>query len=175
MRLAPTFTALAMSAVLASLSMQIAAESTVAINFKQPEKFRDASLRGYGYARGADDFVLNELRACFERLGERYLAPGQNLHIEVRDVDLAGRYEPWQTNAYTVRFMRDITWPSIKLHYVLQQNGRTIDSGDARVSDPFYLQRPGRFGNSDRLYAEKAMLGDWFRKQFAEQRVSGLR
>ncbi|MCY1285948.1 hypothetical protein D9M68_197070 [compost metagenome] len=174
MRLAPTLTALAVAAVLAGVSLEIAAQPAVEVNFAQPEKYRDASLRGYGYGYGADEFVLKEIRATFEKLGERYLSPGQTLHITVQDIDLAGRYEPWHTYAYDVRFMRDVTWPSMKLSYQLSQDGKPLASeDDVRVNDMFYLQRPGRsVHSSDRLYAEKAMLNDWFRERFANQRVS---
>jgi hypothetical protein len=72
--------------------------------------------------------------------------------------------------ASQVRFMRDITWPTMNLHYVLKQNGQVLTQADAELRDQFYLQRPGRAGSSDRLYAEKAMLADWFRTQFAHQR-----
>lgn len=160
MRPALTVAALAL---LALHSMAYAAPSNVEVNFIQPEKFRDASLRGDGYARGADPAVLKELSGYLQTLGARYLPAGQTLRIDIRDIDLAGRYEPWQTNAYSVRFMRDITWPSIDLHYALQQQGQVLKQADARVDDKFYLQRPGRVGASDRLYAEKAMLNDWFR------------
>ncbi|MEE1924422.1 DUF3016 domain-containing protein [Pseudomonas sp. 148P] len=144
-------------------SMAQAAAPHVEVNFIQPEKFRDASLRGDGYQRGADEQVMKQLRSYLETLGSRYLRDGQTLSIDIRDIDLAGRYEPWQTNAYSVRFMRDITWPSIDLHYRLQQQGQVLKQADARVDDKFYLQRPGRRGSSDSLYAEKAMLDDWFR------------
>lgn len=36
-----------------------------------------------------------------------------------------------------------------------------------------YLSRPGRqVSNSDRLFAEKAMLDDWFRQRFAPKPTS---
>lgn len=140
-----------------------AATPAVEVTYLHPEKFRDASLRGDGYARGADEQVLKQLRAYLETLGKRYLGEGQNLHMEIRDIDLAGRYEPWQTRASSVRFMRDITWPSIDLHYRLEQHGHIVKQADVRVDDKFYLQRPGRLGNNDALYSEKAMLNDWFR------------
>jgi len=144
-------------------SMAQAAGPQVDVKFIHPEKFRDASLRGDGYARGADEQVLKQLRIYLESLGKRYLHEGQSLHLEIRDIDLAGRYEPWQTQAPSVRFMRDITWPSIDLHYRLEQHGQVLKEADARVDDKFYLQRPGRLGNNDSLYSEKAMLNDWFR------------
>ncbi|MGH8462895.1 MAG: DUF3016 domain-containing protein [Pseudomonas sp.] len=148
---------------------QTAANASVEVNYVNPEHFRDASLDSNGYERGADEQVMKTLRSYLQTLGERYLPMGQTLRIDIRDIDLAGRYEPWHAQAYNVRFMRDITWPSIELHYVLTQNGLTVREEDAHLSDKFYLQRPGRSTTSDRLYAEKAMLNEWFRKQFAVQ------
>jgi len=67
-----------------------------------------------------------------------------------------------------VRFMREITWPSIDLTYTLSQPGKPAQQAEERVSDKMYLSRPGRgASSSDRLYAEKAMLDDWFRQRFA--------
>ncbi|HCN47458.1 MAG TPA: DUF3016 domain-containing protein [Pseudomonas sp.] len=154
---------LASLGLLLCTSMAQAATATVEVTYIHPEKFRDASLRGNGYARGADEQVLKQLRIYLQSLGKRYLKEGQSLHIDIRDIDLAGRYEPWQTQANSVRFMRDITWPSIDLHYRLEQQGQVLKQGDQRVDDKFYLQRPGRLGNNDSLYSEKAMLNDWFR------------
>ncbi|AWY43906.1 DUF3016 domain-containing protein [Pseudomonas putida] len=149
------------------------AASSVEVDFKNPEKYTDASLDSPGYERGADSYVMKELRSYFQKLGERYLPPGQQLQIEIRNIDLAGRFEPWRPNAYDVRFMRDITWPSIDLHYVLKQDGEIVSQADARVVDQLYLQRPGRANRSDRLYSEKAMLSDWFVRQFGGEHQVG--
>lgn len=154
---------LATFGLLASISMAQAATPNVEVNYIQPDKFRDASLRGNGYERGADEQVMKEFRNYLQYLGTRYLPAGQTLRIDIKDIDLAGRYEPWHTNANSVRFMRDITWPSIDLHYSLQQQGKVLKEADVRVDDKFYLSQPGRLGSSDQLYAEKSMLKDWFR------------
>ncbi|UVE19439.1 DUF3016 domain-containing protein [Pseudomonas sp. LS44] len=173
MRPTPTFTLCLIGVVLVGLSTALAAASAVDVSYQHPEKFRDASLRSSGYERGADAFVMKALDVHLQELGSRYLPAGQTLHIDILDIDLAGRYEPWHGNAYNVRFMRDITWPSIKLHYELKQDGKTVASQDQQVNDMFYLQRPGRsMHSSDRLYAEKAMLDDWFRQRFGAQRAS---
>ncbi|MFD2641906.1 DUF3016 domain-containing protein [Pseudomonas japonica] len=154
---------LATVCLLATTSMAQAASANVQVNFIHPEKFRDASLRGDGYQRGADEQVMKQLRVYLETLGSRYLSTGQSLRVDIRDIDLAGHYEPWQSNASSVRFMRDITWPSIDLHYSLLEQGQVVKQADTRVDDKFYLQRAGRLGSSDSLWSEKAMLNDWFR------------
>ncbi|NER62311.1 DUF3016 domain-containing protein, partial [Pseudomonas sp. MAFF212428] len=66
----------------------------VQVQFVQPEHFRDASLDSNGYERGADAYVTQQLSQHLMKLGTRYLAPGQTLRIDIRDIDLAGRYEP---------------------------------------------------------------------------------
>lgn len=149
------------------LLVQAAAVATTKVHFSHPENFTDAHLdRDYG--RGASEFVLQELRQYIEQLGERHLQPGQRLTVEVRDIDLAGRFEPWRAEAYHVRFMREITWPRIKLHYRLEQDGRELVSREAVVLDQGYLQHPSRYPASDRLRYEKAMLADWFRRNIGK-------
>lgn len=159
-------------AVLMVLSLDSMAQGApaaqVEVRFDHPEKFRDASLDSHGYERGADAYVMKTLTQYLQKLGQRYLQPGQQLVIDIRDIDLAGRFEPWHSQAYDVRFMREITWPTIDLSYTLSQPGKPDQQAQERVSDKMYLSRPGRVtSSSDRLYAEKAMLDDWFRQRFA--------
>ena len=135
--------------------------STTEVSFSQPDKYSDARLnRDYG--RGADDFVLKDLKAHIEKLGKRYLQSGQTLKMDIRDIDLAGQFEPWRVNFQDVRFMREVTWPRIKLHYSLEQDGKTLVSRDVTVIDQSYLQHGNYYFSNDRLRYEKTMLDDWF-------------
>lgn len=162
----PILTCAALLLIACNSMAQTSTPSPVEVRFDHPEKFRDASLDSQGYERGADAEVMKTLTQHLQKLGERYLKPGQQLTIDIRDIDLAGRYEPWHGNAYDVRFMREITWPVIELDYTLSQPGRPAQQAEERVSDKMYLSRPGRQTSNDRLYAEKAMLDDWFRQRF---------
>ncbi|MFC4862562.1 DUF3016 domain-containing protein [Pseudomonas sp. MAHUQ-62] len=140
--------------------------STTEVSFSQPDKYSDARLnRDYG--RGADDFVLKDLKAHIEKLGKRYLQSGQTLKMDIRDIDLAGQFEPWRVNFQDVRFMREVTWPRIKLHYSLEQDGKTLVSRDVTVIDQSYLQHGNYYFSNDRLRYEKTMLDDWFRWNIA--------
>ncbi|PYB73875.1 DUF3016 domain-containing protein [Pseudomonas sp. LB-090624] len=164
-------------AVLLALSLdsmaQAAPPAQVEVRFDHPEKFRDASLDSHGYARGADDHVMKTLGQYLQKLGQRYLPADERLVIVIRDIDLAGRFEPWHSQAYDVRFMREITWPTIELSYTLSQPGKPDQQAEERVSDKMYLSRPGRAASSsDRLFAEKAMLDDWFRQRFGAHAAS---
>lgn len=143
-----------------------AAEPRVAVSFVKPEKFTDATLqnRFQSYER-----VTKELSDYLVGLGQRYLPANQRLEIKVTDIDLAGRYEPWRNYNPDVRYMVDVTWPSVSLQYRLLEDGHEIAHGEQRVADMNYLRRPAARANNDSLRYEKAMLDDWFRDQFDAQ------
>lgn len=145
----------------------LAAGAIVTVAFDNPGEFRDASLQGT-YSVTAEEPALLEIGKHLQKLGERYLDPGQTLDVEILDVDLAGRLEPWRTYAHGVRFMDSVTWPAIRLRYTLRQDGRPEMSAEERLADQIYLGRPRTYFSSDRLGYEKQMLDDWFRARFGE-------
>ena len=143
-----------------------AAEARVAVSFVKPEKFTDATLqnRYKSYER-----VTKDLSDYLASLGQRYLPANQKLEIEVTDIDLAGRYEPWRNYNPDTRYMLDVTWPSVNLKYRLLEDGHEIAHGEQRVADMNYLRRPVARASADTLRYEKAMLDDWFRGHFDPQ------
>ena len=149
------------------LVWSISAPAAVSVSFIEPESYSDANLDG-SYRAQAGDKGLNDIQRHLEMLGERYLASGQELRVEILDIDLAGRYEPWRARAYGVRIMRDITWPRIKLRYVLENEGTVASTAEESVADMNYLGRSSLYYSSDRLRYEKQMLDDWFRARFVE-------
>src|SRR5262245_16602301 len=94
-----------------------AAVAEVRVSFVDAEHYTDANLYYNGYGAAARAPALHEIELILDRLGQRYLQQDQTLSIEVLDVDLAGRFEPWHRFGHDVRYMRDITWPRIKLRY----------------------------------------------------------
>lgn len=141
-----------------------AARAEVRVTFADPQGFTDAWL--YGPPRITEDSpALAGLRRLLERLGQR-LPAGQDLAIEVRDVDLAGFMPPARIPSPGIRVIDPTTWPRITLRYTLTEQGRTVASGDAVVSDMAYLQRPGVGRSTDPLRYEEPMLRDWFATQF---------
>jgi hypothetical protein len=150
--------------VLVAMLLSTAAEAAVKVTFIAPERYRDSDLR----SASSRASILGELRQHLQRLGERYLKPGQTLTIDVLDVDLAGDYEPWRSTLSNVRIMRDITPPRITLRYKLQQNNRVLRQGSETVSDMNYLMRSSGRSSVGRLTYEKEMLSDWFRTRFSQ-------
>lgn len=153
------------SLILAVMASAATARAGVAVTYVHPEAFSDANLRG-GYGEKARAPALDGIRQHLERLGQRFLKPDQNLTIEVLDLDLAGRLEPWHASVYDVRYMREITRPRMSLRYTLVQNGITLVQGEETISDMSYLMDAGARLSSDSLRYEKTMLDDWFRKRF---------
>ena len=149
---------------------------TVNVSFIHPENFTDASLQG-GYGTRAEQGTLDEIGRFFESLGPRYLKSQQVLTLDVLNVDLAGRIEWWRRDFYDTRILRDIYPPRFTLNYRLSEDGRTIVESKETVVDPNYLANPGiYFSPNDPLRFEKAMLEDWFRRRFGDQRsVADLR
>jgi hypothetical protein len=143
-----------------------AAFADVKVNFVNPERYTDANLR-HSYGKSAKEPTMREIEKYLSRLGDAHLAPGDKLTIDVIDIDLAGRFEPWQFNYQDVRFMREITWPAIKLRYSFERaNGAPID-GEDTVTDKGYLTFLSTRDTIDIMPHEKAMLERWFRMRFA--------
>lgn len=142
-----------------------AAEATaVSVRFVKPKTFTDATYENRPRSRQR---VTQDVAAYLTELGRRHLAPQRRLHIEITDIDLAGRYEPWQLRQDDVRFMREVTWPRIELKYrVLDEAGAVLNEGEDKITDMHYLGGAQLRAGSDRLRYEKAMLDKWFRERF---------
>jgi hypothetical protein len=150
---------------IALLAMTSSARAEVEVAFTAPEKYVDAGLRREGGA-SAREVALRTIREQLVALGERYLAPNQRLKIEVLDIDLAGEIEWWH-GPYEIRYLRDYTWPKIKLRYTLEDSSQTIRSGEETVSDPSYQMNFIATRSGDVMPYEKEMLARWFKSRFA--------
>lgn len=157
------------SAVLACLftiAWAAPARAAVDVTFVHPEHYSDAALRS-GRAE-ASAALLDDIRRHLERLGARYLEPAQVLKVDVLDIDLAGRFEPWRPLSSDVRVMRAVDWPRIDVRYTLEEGGRILVHAQESIADLNYQMRPAARLSSDPLRYEKAMLDDWFRTRFAK-------
>ncbi len=150
----------ALVAALALLATSAAWAGTE-VRYEKPEQFTDLPFN-----QREREAVLTDLTAHFEKLGQS-LPPGQTLKINVTDVDLAGREEPRLRGANDLRVLNGrADWPRMRLHYVLEQDGKVISSGDASLSDMSYMSRINRYMGDARLRYEKQMIDDWFAQTF---------
>jgi len=139
------------------------AGAAVTVSFTNPASYTDM-----GSYRDEPSTEMKEIETHLKQLGERYLSPHQLLKIEVLDVDLAGSVSYSNHLRRDVRILRGkADWPSIKLHYVLESDGRVLLDQQENVADMGYLEHPNKHYSGQFLQYEKQMLDDWFRQRFA--------
>ncbi len=144
------------------------ASAGVNVRFVDPERFTDADSNGF---RAAEAGVLAEIKTHLQRLGGRFLAPGQKLTIDILDIDRAGINESWRGGSMgDVRIMRGVTPPRIKLRYVLGEKGKRPRGGEETLTDINYQMNPSARFSGDRRVYEKALLDDWFRRMIARDK-----
>jgi len=145
-----------------------AASAGVTVAYEQPEKFRDMPFNQVDREE-----LLRQLSEHFAVLGQD-LPPGQDLHITVKDIDLAGRIEParWNFNN-DIRLLRGgADWPTMQLSYVLEENGRVLRSGEASINNMMYLNRLNRYSSGDPLRFEKQMVDEWYKRDIGDPKLS---
>ena len=137
----------------------VSAGATVTVTFTKPDNYADMPFT----ARDRDD-VMKELQKHFDKMGAK-LPQGQDLKVEVLDIDLAGRIEPRFRGASDIRILRgSADWPVIQLRYSIESQGKVVKSGEARVADMNYLQgHVSGYSSNESLRYEKKMLDDWFK------------
>jgi hypothetical protein len=144
-----------------------AAQAGVSVRFINPERYTDAD----SYGPRSYQFTEVFIRKYLEDLGRALLRPGQDLAIDVLNIDLAGTSKLTR-GGYDLRVMRDITPPSFRLRYVLKEKGRPPRSGEETVTDLTY--RATGFA-SERFGYEKTLLRDWFRRRLGSERSQTTR
>lgn len=163
-----THTTLAASAMLAlstALALPLPATAAVTVTFLQPDHYRDLPFSPIDRER-----VLKDLGDYFARL-DKSLPPGQDLKIDVVDLDMAGRIVPNFRAGQDLRVMRGgADWPHMTLRYTLSANGQVLSSGEEQLSDMAYLDRINIYPDGDTLRYEKRMVDEWFKKKFAVDR-----
>lgn len=162
--------ALLMKAAVAGLLTLTAgmASAGVTVKYIESDKFADLP-----FAPWEREQVLKELSEYFGKLGEK-LPEGQDLALEVTDIDLAGREYPNMRSGRELRILKGTAdWPIMNLRYTLSRDGQVLKTGDARLSDMNYMQRINRFSDSDSLRAEKRMIEEWFDETILEKRRGG--
>jgi hypothetical protein len=136
-----------------------AASAGVTVNYVDSDKFSDLP-----FAPWERKEVLDDLAGFFGELGKA-LPPGQDLKVEVTDIDLAGREYPNSRSGRELRILKGgADWPIMELRYTLTSNGQIVASGQEKLTDMNYLNRINRLTDGDRLRYEKRMIEEWFNK-----------
>lgn len=137
----------------------------VQVEYISPERFTDISSTNHG---PPNPNYLDQLRKHVEKKAAGYLRPGEQLTISIKDIDMAGGFEPWIMPINPdVRMVRDIYPPRIVLNYELRDgDGKVLQAGDEKLSNPAFLLNP-RPNSLDNMRHEKALLDGWLSKVFS--------
>jgi hypothetical protein len=142
-----------------------AASAAVTVHYVQPERFTDLPRAPWQRTQALDDF-----RKHFETLGAA-LPPGQDLAIDVLDIDLAGREQPNGLGSDELRIMRGgADWPAMRLRYTLSEGGKVVASGTAQLSDKGYADHINTYPRDARWPYEMQMIDEWWKKTFGAPR-----
>lgn len=142
-----------------------AASAGVTVNYVESDKFADLP-----FAPWERKEVLDDLASFFAELGKS-LPAGQDLTVDVTEIDLAGREYPNTRGARDLRILKGgADWPIMELRYTLSANGQVLTSGNAKLTDMNYLGRANRMSDGDRLRYEKRMIEDWFNKTILQKK-----
>jgi hypothetical protein len=138
------------------------AQAGAHVTFVEPEKYSDLPWSSVDRAN-----VLQELRHHFDQLAAK-LPAGQELNVDVTDIDLAGETRMNRMRGQDIRILNGrADWPRMALRYNITQDGKVIKSGEDHISDMGYMQHSVHRGNDDALRYEKDMLDQWFRDRVA--------
>ena len=147
---------------MAGAALSVHAAGTVEVSLVEPTRYSDAGRDPVESRRNEDTLVRH-----LEGLGERYLAAGQVLKIDVLDVDLAGTVRPARRSAGDIRIVRGgADAPHIRVRYSLTVGGQVVQSAEETVTDLNYLVHVSDYSTVDPLRIEKRMLDDWFKARF---------
>ena len=140
------------------------AESAVSVTYVNPQQFTENRMYGRQDQFNRIDY-LAQLKAYLIKQGQAVLKPGQSLHVDITDIQLAGAYEPWRGPRWDyVRIMRDIYPPRIDLDFkLIGEDGNVLREGKRTLRNIDYLHSsvslPAREGAP--LYYDKALLHRW--------------
>ncbi len=128
------------------------------VTFANPDQFADMPRESSERAQ-----VLADLTDHFGALAAK-LPAGQEMKVEVLDLDLAGRNWPGIWGARDLRVLEGgADWPHIKFRYTIMQDGKVVKSGEEIVQNMDYMWRLNRYSSGDTLRYEKQMLDTWFK------------
>jgi|SRR5688572_3368048 len=140
-----------------ALAVALPAAAAVTVSFPSPT-YSDIGAPGFDSDRNKNDLARH-----LQALGAKYLAPNEELWVEVVDVDLAGDRTMGRHDLRVTRGTSD--FPRMTLRFKL--SGSRTASGQDDIGDSSYQWMPSRARSPEPLESEKRMLEDWFKQRFA--------
>lgn len=145
--------------------------ANVQVNFPNPDRYTDVD-------RFSDESTraMKSISETLMRLGNRHLSPNASLRVDVIDIDLAGRLIPSARTGKDIRVQGGYANPaSIRLHYVLEENGRVMTEKEETIHGLAYQRTINTRHSNEAFTHEKTMLEQWFGQSFAARTATSGR
>ena len=139
------------------------ASAAATVSYVNPGKMTDVPRDKWDREKMEEDLLEH-----FNKLAAK-LPAGQELKVEILDIDLAGDVFPLVAIQNVRVFRGRGDFPHIHLRYRIEQDGKVISSGERELTDMAYMMGFNRY--HDELFGhEKQLLDDWFRKDVVAAR-----
>jgi hypothetical protein len=163
---APLLSALAVLA-LACVSVRAAPPpppTNVTVHYTDPKLFTETKRSAFAHPIDANGY-LAPLKDYIAQRASRILRPGERLDNKVKDVDLAGEYEPWHgPDLSRIRIIKNRYPPRIDLDFTLYgADGKVLREGSRTLRDMSFLDHAG-ISDNDALRYEKPLIVRWLRQ-----------
>lgn len=149
-------------------SATAAADKSVNVVFQNPEKFADVKYSQMDSDKDRDS-LLDQLKEYITERAASRLADGQTFDVTIKEVDMAGDFEPWHARTQDVRIIKDIYPPRIDLDFKLTgANGKILAEGSRQLRDlSFMTNLISPTLSNDSLKYEKNLIDGWLSTEFA--------
>jgi len=142
----------------------------VEVNLIEPRKFTDIELSGESIKRSIKH-LERDINRLFAELSPQYLKQGNNLKIDVTNIDLPGYIDYIYYDARTMRIIKDLDPYRLYFSYELTaEDGSVIKSGEKKIKG-FFLKIPRNLSNrraGNFSYYEEE-IKDWLAQDIAGQ------
>lgn len=151
--------------ILAGLCMAAAsaAMADVTVNYIDADHYTDLPRQTVPREAALEEFTQH-----FQKLSMT-LPPGQDLVIDVLDIDLAGHGRPTRSAAEDIRILTNSVadWPHVALRYTLSEHGKVIDSRIVELTDRVETDELHVYPAGLRYPRDMRLLDTWWHGTFA--------
>lgn len=148
--------------LLASLALilPLSAQADVTVEWISPENYTDAWSSSV-HSDKSRQITLEQLQRFIEQTASAMLPDGQNLNLQVTQLDLEGEFEPWRVNSQNVRIVKSPYFALIAFDYkITDANGNVIKEGSENLQNDL-LVAPGIPDATESASYTRSTLRNW--------------
>ncbi|GGQ32478.1 DUF3016 domain-containing protein [Shewanella litoralis] len=135
----------------------------VKIEWQNPKEFRDIKTSTELQSR-FEKRLFETLTKNINKQAEKSLKPGQTLHMQVTNLDLAGDMRPtFGATPGDLRIVKDLYPPRATFSFTVNEGDKVIISGDEKITDMSFMYNSHRFNDRPFQY-ETTLFTDWLQK-----------